>query len=292
MPTPPFYRSQAGYKAVMERYDAAVAAGPVPYESHMVATRHGDTHVLVGGPAKAPPLVLFHGWNGSASSIGADFPFLFEGYRVYMPDIIGHCGRSAPTRLETAGPGYAEWGGDVLDALGLTQVVMVGISGGGWMTLKIAAHHPARVSRAVAISTDGLALAQMGSIMAGAMPAAIWPNKSTVRRFYRFITSQQAAYNVKAAERFCDDMLLLLKHYKTQSNPGMISDEELGRISSPTLVLMGEDERMFPPQASLLRAHARIPGLVAADLVPAAGHLMTADQPVLLRQKVLAFLKG
>ncbi len=276
----------------MERYDAVLAAGPVQYESRTVPTRHGDTHVLVGGPAKAPPLVLFHGWNGSACGIGADFPFLFEGYRVYMPDIIGHCGRSAPTRLETAGPGYAEWGGDLLDGLQLGSVPLVGISGGGWMALKLAAHLPARVSRAVAISTDGLALAQMGNIMAWAMPAMVWPSKITVRRFYRFVTSQQASYNVGAAERFCGDMLVLLKHFKTQLNPGLIGDEELGQISSPTLVLMGEDEGFFPPQAALLRAHARIPGLVAAELVPAAGHLMTADQPVLLRQKVLAFLKG
>lgn len=292
MTTNPIYRSEKGRLAVMACYDAAVASAPVPYESRTVRTRHGETHVLVGGPAAAPPLLLFHGWNGSAGGIGREFPFLFEHYRVYMPDIIGHAGKSAPTRLDTHGPGYAEWAADMLDALRLPACPVVGISGGGWMTLKLAAHLGARVTRAAALSTDGLAHVDMLNVAYWMVPAAIFPSGYTMRRFYRFITSPRAPYNAVVAERFCADMLVCLQHFKPQGNPGLISDEELGRISAPTLVLMGEDERAFPPRESVLRAHARIPSLVAAELVPCAAHLMTIDQPKLVKEQLLAFLRA
>jgi pimeloyl-ACP methyl ester carboxylesterase len=286
----PIYRSEKGRKAIMAAYDAAVARAPVPYESRTLNTRHGETHVLVGGPSGAPPLLLFHSWNGSAGGIGHEFPFLLERYRVYMPDIIGHPGRSAPTRLDTAGAGYAEWAADLLDALKLPPCPAVGISGGGWMTLKITAHLAGRVTRAAAVSTDGLAHMDMLNVAYWMLPSAVFPSPYTVRRFYRFVTSPRAPYNPEAARRFCDDMLVVLRNFRPQGNPGLISDEELGRITPPTLVLMGEDERAFPPRESVLRAHARIPGLVAAELVPRAGHLMTVDQPKLLKEKLLAFL--
>src|SRR6266496_1193597 len=94
---------------VMAAYDAEVARAPVPYQSQMVSTRYGATHILSGGPLDAPPVFLFHHWRASAAGIGASFPFLFPSYRVYMPDIIGQMGKSAPTRPPTDGSAYAEW---------------------------------------------------------------------------------------------------------------------------------------------------------------------------------------
>lgn len=290
MTNSPIYRSEKGRQAVMACYDAAAASGPVPYESRMLPTRHGETHVLVGGPAAAPPLLLFHGWNGSAAGIGRELPFLFERHRVYMPDIIGQAGKSAPTRLDTQGAGYAEWAADMLDALGLPACPAVGISGGGWMTLKLAAHLDGRFTRAAALSTDGLAHVDMLNVAYWMLPAALLPTGYTIRRFYRFVTSPRAPYNPQAAQRFCGEMLVCLQHFKPQGNPGLLSDAELGRIGVPTLVLMGEDERIFPPRESVLRAHARIPGLAAAEILPRAAHLLTVDQPKLVKEKLLAFL--
>lgn len=92
------FSSTKGYKVVMAAYDAEVARAPVPYQSQLVSIRYGMTHILSGGPLDAPPVFLFHHWRANAAGIGASFPFLFLSYRVYMPDIIGQMGKSAPTR--------------------------------------------------------------------------------------------------------------------------------------------------------------------------------------------------
>lgn len=286
----PLFRSQAGYAAFMAMYDAALQAGPVAYETRMVGTRFGETHVVLGGPADAPPLILFHGWNGSACNTGAEFPFAFAEHRVVIPDIIGHPGKSAPSRPPTAGSPYADWACDLLDGLGLEKVVAMGISGGGWMTLKLAAYAPERVVKGVALSTDGLTPLTWTRIMFGISPAALWPNPTTIGWFMRTARWPDAPMD-SLSQDFGRGLELTLKHFRTQRNPGLLTEDELRRVASPTLVLMGEHERFFDPHRAIARAQALIPGLVAAEVVPHAGHMMTVDQPEYLKARVERFLR-
>ncbi len=288
---PPIYYSKTSYAAVMAFYDIALSHGPASYETRMVNTRHGQTHVVIGGPADGQPVIVFHGWNGSAAGTGSEFPFLFNKYRVYIPDIIGHAGRSAPHRPETPGSTYADWACDVLDALDIRQALVMGISGGGWMTLKFAAYYPQRVAQAVAISTDGLSTVNTWGMLRGMMPAALFPNRVTARWFMEFVTSPGIPKN-EQSQKFAEGMRILLKHFKTQGNPGLLPDGELDRITSPLLVLMGEYERIFKPHVAVERARKLIPGLVSAEIVPNSGHLMTADQPDWMEQRILRFIQA
>lgn len=64
------------------------------YESRMVNTCFGNTHVLVLGPQSAPPVVMLQGGNTTSPlTLGWIRP-LIEKYRVYTPDTIGHTGKS------------------------------------------------------------------------------------------------------------------------------------------------------------------------------------------------------
>lgn len=273
---------------MMALYERELSRGPTSYKTQVVRTRFGDTHIVIGGPKNGDPLLLFHGWNGSAAGIGGEFPFLFSSYRVYMPDIIGHAGKSAPHRLPLEGPDYAHWTSDLLDALALDQIRVLGISGGGWMTLKFAAYYSDRIVKAVALSTDGLSSVNLPGVICWMLPAAIFPNRFTVKRFFQFTTSSNGEQG-SGLESFAE-MLALLKHFKTQRNPGLLSDQELSQITAPLLVLMGADERIFSPQKAITRAEQLIPGLVNAEIVPNAGHMMTIDQPGFLSQRILGFL--
>jgi hypothetical protein len=55
------YRSAEGEQAVMALYDTALAQWPVAYQTRQVATRHGDTFVILSGDDALPPLILLHG---------------------------------------------------------------------------------------------------------------------------------------------------------------------------------------------------------------------------------------
>ncbi|HEX8033041.1 MAG TPA: hypothetical protein VF510_04305, partial [Ktedonobacterales bacterium] len=62
------FSSHAGYAAMQAWYAALLAKNQISYESHIVPTRFGDTHLLAAGPADAPPVILLHGMEGTALS--------------------------------------------------------------------------------------------------------------------------------------------------------------------------------------------------------------------------------
>jgi hypothetical protein len=54
------YKSPKAIEIFQEWYDNRLARLNLPYESRLVNTRFGKTHILVTGKAKAPPLIFLH----------------------------------------------------------------------------------------------------------------------------------------------------------------------------------------------------------------------------------------
>ena len=156
------------------------------------------------------------------------------------------------------------------------------------MVLKLASYAPGRLAKGVALATDGLAGLTWWRAF-GIAPAALGPNPTTLRWFVQTITASDSGER-RETEDFARILGLILKHFRTQRNPGLLTDEELSRISVPILVLMGEQECFFDPQRAVKRAKSLIPG-VEAEVVPHAGHAMTMDRPGYLRERVMRFLK-
>lgn len=273
----------------MARYESVVKRGPVAYESHQISTRFGDTFVLEGGNPNGEPLILFHGWNGNAANIGANFPFLFDDYHVFMPDIIGHSGKSEAIRPSTRGADYVNWVKDLLDSLNLHQVSLVGMSGGGWLSLKTASYLPAeRIKQVVAVSVASVTSINWLSVFNWLIKSKLYPAKS-MESFLR--TNLASDITSEKAIQFYTNMELLIHHFKPNLNPHRISNKELKNIKSPLLVLMGDNERVFYAPRTLQRVRKFVPGLVSAELVPDSGHVMTIDQPEFLERRILKFLR-
>jgi len=146
------YKSPAGERAVMAWYDAALASWPVPYEALNVPTRHGNAFVLASGASgkeSGTPLILLHGAGTNSAMWAGDVAAYSPQYRVYAVDLLGEPGKSAPNRPAWDSPAYAEWLGDVLDALKIERASLLGLSQGGWTALKFAVYQPRRVESLV-----------------------------------------------------------------------------------------------------------------------------------------------
>jgi pimeloyl-ACP methyl ester carboxylesterase len=107
-------------------------------------------HVL-DVPGGDPPVVLLHGLSANAHEFGGLIAAgLSPEFRVVAPDLRGRGQSGRPA----AGYRMADHARDVLamlDVLRLQRVVLGGHSFGAYLTIYIAAHHPARVSRAIVI---------------------------------------------------------------------------------------------------------------------------------------------
>jgi pimeloyl-ACP methyl ester carboxylesterase len=160
------YKSPAGEQAVMALYDSWLARWPAPYTTLNVPTRHGSTFVIASGAEAALPLVLIHGAGTNSTMWAGDVADYSRHYRVLAIDLPGEPGKSAPNRPSWDGPAYAEWLEDVLNALPLEAVTIIGLSQGAWTALKFAISHP-----------DWVAGASSASI-AWCWPANPYPQKS------------------------------------------------------------------------------------------------------------------
>jgi pimeloyl-ACP methyl ester carboxylesterase len=289
------YRSAAGYAAMMAWYEAALARLPVAYEPFWLPTRFGATHGIAVGPAAAPPVVLLHGTAGNALLWRPQLIDLAGDFRVYAIDRIGSAGKSAPARPAYGGPDYAHWLIDVLDGLHLASASLVGVSGGGWLILKLATLAPDRIASAVLLSTAGLVplrfpyrLYRHAAVRAATALAAdrLWRRPEQAGQVFR----RASPSGVPVDEATVEWLYLAVKHFKAHAPEEPLPPADQATLVAPTLVLMGERDAFFDPRRVIAQARRTLPNLRAAEIVPDAGHALTDDQPALVNARLRRFL--
>ncbi len=273
----------------MAAYDAVLAHWPVPYEERGVPTRLGPTHVLVSGKPGAQPLILLHGQDSSATSWIYNVGDLGRGFHVYAVDTIGDMGKSRPTRLPSSREDYANWLLDVLDQLGIQKPDLVGYSYGGFLAANFAIAYPERVGHVVLLAPGIPNFGRPTFKWAYyGLPMMTFPSRSTIGRFINGAST--AGYS--RSDPVHEQMIIGMTNMKKASFMGPVfSDEELGRLRSPTLLLIGEQEIMYAARPALERASRLIPGL-KTQLVAEAGHMLLSDQSAAVNELVVGFLAG
>ncbi len=293
------YHTPQGYEAMMTWYEKVLARLAVPAASMVVNTRFGETHLLTAGPEAAPPVVLLHGMEGNALSWRGQLEALADSFRLYALDIIGSAGKSAPARLAYTGRHYGEWLVDVLDALKLPRASFVGISNGCWLIVKLAELAPDRIEKAVLMSANGIMpvrfpyrLSRLLETRIGRVThAAVSPRIVTYKRIRRAMATvlpDGVALDPDEAEWF----YLLARHYRYRFPPPPLLDDDLKRLTAPTLLLMGQLEWFFDVPAVIERARRLLPNLKAAHVIAHAHHSVITEQPEAVNAHLRAFLSA
>ncbi|MAI80974.1 MAG: 2-succinyl-6-hydroxy-2,4-cyclohexadiene-1-carboxylate synthase [Deltaproteobacteria bacterium] len=108
---------------------------------------------------EGPPVLVLHGFTGSAESMACVSEELRSNHSVHRVDLVGHGGSDSPA--STAAFQMSACVDQllvVMDRLGVNQAVLVGYSMGARAALSFAVSHPERVSELVLIGVSpGLA---------------------------------------------------------------------------------------------------------------------------------------
>ncbi|MFJ8769930.1 bifunctional 3-oxoadipate enol-lactonase/4-carboxymuconolactone decarboxylase PcaDC [Streptomyces clavifer] len=238
-------------------------------------------HHRVDGPADAPVLVLGPSLGTSLSVWDPQVPALAERYRVVRWDLPGHGG--SPAALLPAGSTVADLGQLVLglvDTLGVGSFAYAGVSLGGAVGTWLAAHRPSRVESLALVCSSarfgepGPWLERAGRVRAdGTGPLA----ETAPERWFTpaFTDSGALVAGRLAAEHLAVDP----EAYAVCCEVLAVLDlrADLARVTAPTLVVGGREDRVTPP------AHARAlaDGIRDAHLVelPRAAHLAGVERP-------------
>jgi pimeloyl-ACP methyl ester carboxylesterase len=110
----------------------------------------GNIRLFYTDDGEGPPLLLVHGWGTDSHQWSWHIDALAAGHRVIAVDLRGHGYSSVPETGNTPRMMAADLR-DLLDHLGLSQVVAVGHSMGGQVVSILAVEHPGRVRGVVAL---------------------------------------------------------------------------------------------------------------------------------------------
>lgn len=272
---------------MMAWYERALARLPLACETQVLRTRFGATHALAAGPAGAPPVVLLHGLNANALMWSGQLAALAGAYRVYALDIVGTAGRSAPRRLPYDSRTYAQWLGQALDALAVPAASFVGFGLGAWLILRLAGVAPERLQRAALLSPAGL-LPVRWKYLIPILWDVLYLNDDQAQRLARQLLAPPGApLDAEAVEM----LFLNLKHCQPHFEAPGLTPAQIGQLRVPTLVLAGEHEDTWSPRELLAAARVALPDLRAAEIVPGAGHGLTASHSAWVSDRLLRFLQ-
>ena len=277
------------------------------------APGHDDVllHYRVSG--QGPVLVAHPGGPGTGAAFLGDLAGLDEVATVVWLDPRGIGGSSAPA--DASAYILADYAADV-DALrqhlGLERIGLLGFSHGGMVAMRYGIDHPDRLTRLVLLDTaPALDAAALERVTAAMDRRAGEPWYAKVRPLLdsdEVETSDQAAMaNMLAilpmyfhrwdetARRFAGTLEGAGFHARCQAawaeeEATMDLRPELGRITSPTLVVAGEDDFICDVVSAREMAEA-IPDARLAT-IPEAGHFPWVEQPAAFRAALDPFLKG
>ena len=284
------FRTPEGAARFLAAYDATLSLWDIPHQVLEVTTSFGMTHVNVAGSADLPPLVLIHGAQISSPVWYPNIAPLSRYFRIYAPDVVDQMGRSEPSRRLRTAQDCANWLIELLDALHLDHVSLIGHSQGGWQALNLATSVPQRVERLVLLSPSGSLGRMRWQFIVHMLPVFVRPTRRNFYRAFQWMTTNPLGELHPLVEQF----MIGAQAYKPQElNLGVVSrfsDEALRRLTKPTLLLIGDHDRTCRPRVDLERARRLIPQ-VEAELIVGGGHLFPVDQADATNTRILVFLK-
>ena len=126
-------------------------------ESRWVSVNGARVHYDVLGPAAGAPVILVHGLGGRAEEwLALAHDLAKAGHRVYLPDLVGYGRSDQPAGFSYSVRDEAGVVVGFMDAMGLKQVDLGGISMGGWIVQIVASEHPERVRRLMLFDSAGI----------------------------------------------------------------------------------------------------------------------------------------
>ncbi|MGI5404785.1 alpha/beta fold hydrolase [Streptomyces sp. CA-135486] len=235
------------------------------------------------------PVVFSHGWPLNADAWDGQMRFVAEnGFRAIAHDRRGH-GRSAQPWQGNDMDTYADDLAQLIEHLGLDNVVLVGHStGGGEVARYIGRHGTARVAKSVLLGAVPPQMLKTGSNPGGLPIEVIDGIREGVRldrsEFYRtlsesFYGANRPGSSVSQGTR--DAFWLMSMQAGLKAAYDCIAQfsetdftEDLKRIDVPTLIAHGDDDQIVPIANSAQKA-ARLVKYATLKIYPGAPHGLT-----------------
>src|SRR5207245_578692 len=272
--------------------------GPRPAGGHApIRVPASDVELAVEVRGEGVPVLFVHGFPFDRTMWRHQLATLSRVRRI-APDLRGVGGSGAPAAAD--GYSLARYADDlvaVLDALGVRQAVLCGLSMGGYVIFELLRRHPGRVKAMILADTKpqaDSAEAKRGREELTQVAQRDGQDAVIERLLPRLLAPATQATQPEVAGQ-------VREMARRWSVPGLVgalrtlrdrpdSTETLRGVRVPTLVLVGSDDEIAPPDTA--RAMAQLIPDAQCHVVPAAGHIAPLEQPLATSRLLADFLRA
>lgn len=285
------YKSDAGYIKLYQWYEKKVSQLPINVESIHLETTAGVTHILESGDPAAPPLIVLHGMNMNAAAMDSILVEFANTHRVLAVDIIGMPGKSAGTRLSRKNDDYPKWLIEVLKNLNIKKADFLGLSFGGWLTLKLASVAPCKINSAILLDAGGITPFKLsGQLNAGfrALFYMIYPSIENFEKAVKLFYSKSTIPDPQFAELMGISFIHTRPDIRLFGLPTLKKEELIG-FNAPVMIMYGEDDIFFNARKTIKKAKEIIPNLFSSEVVVNEGHILSEEAYINIINKMKEF---
>ena len=253
------------------------------YRSDVLDVRGVRTHVMRGG--RGAPLLVLHP-EFAARTWAPYHDALAAHFHVIAPDHPGFGDRTCPDWVDGIDDMVFHYL-DLLEALALDRVPIVGTSLGGWIAAAIAVAHPERVERMVLAAPAGVRVEGVARYDYFANPI-----EETLRRLFH---DPARAAQLLPTEFGAEVVVRGYHEFTTMArlswNPYLFDpklQQRLPRVRTPTLIVWGADDAVLPPAHG--ETFAALMPRATLTRIPECGHLPPFERAETFATLATAFL--
>lgn len=211
------------------------------------------TRYVEAGRQGAPAVIMLHGTAGSLENFAANIGPLSEHFHCLAIDMVG-CGYTDKPDMDYGIAVYVDHIRCFMDAKGIEQATLVGVSMGSWIASRFALTHPERAQAVCMLAPAGLndhaaTKATITKVRGAAAATPTWESIKTV--FRRLILDEKnmlpdmmaVRLNIYLQPDYPQAMAHVLSVLQPQAwEANRIKPEEYRRMTQPALVICSVDD--------------------------------------------------
>jgi pimeloyl-ACP methyl ester carboxylesterase len=238
---------------------------------------------------EGPPVVVVPGIQGRWEWAKPALTELARTCRAISYTLCGDIGSGRKLHAELGFENYTQQLEDVLNRAGLEQAVICGVSFGGMVALRYAARRPDRVSALILASAPGpgwrpsqqqaewISRPWLSTpVFVATSPRRVWPEVSAA---LPHVPSRLTFLARQGLRCLAAPMIPSLMAARVKCAADMDFDDDCRRVSSPTLIVTGEEplDRVVPVGST--RSYAELIARADYRVLPHTGHMAILTRP-------------
>ena len=268
-------------------------------------------HFRDEGKPESPAIVLLHGFNGSLFNFERLVPLLAKDFRLISIDLPGFGLTGAIPSANYTTESFMDTVTSLTNQLGIEKFLIAGNSMGGGVAWRYTLEHPAKVEGLILLASSGVGSKEDVKKFEEREnnPPIVWKlmNSTLFKKFLNYYTPKffateglkRSVYDQKFADadhanQFHDLVLLqgsrnAILSMTMGGRRQMYGPESLSKITSPTLVIHGEEDNIIGfERSSVFKENI---DNAEIKIYPEIGHLPMYEDPVRTANDIIKFFQ-